>query len=759
MLQVGSVVTYESTTRGPVRAVVVKGPNADGTWDLDVKPQVPLSRIVAQQQHSTAPAPPPAHAAPRASSFTSTPSTLKTQEILHRPSAGSHRPIGTVCFYKSASRGWIPARVTRFCNQSGIYDLDCKTQAPIECIFWIDEGSYVEYYSSSQNKWLPARVLKSGTQPGTFNLDCREAAEIQRMRPRGSMTVQSPTPATLQAMPGMMCYSAEGDAEEPSAIKYETHKTDIRLRPRSKTPDSRRPSKEVIQLEEQVRNDLAGAMRRGTPEAIQAAISRANSVGVSSGPELSHAIHMLHGMGGRLQRTPSADALNGPAPDARSQAVQHIRQGMDASQQQQQHQQNDQVWREGGDNGRQDAPNQQSVNGLSGREGQDNIGQEAPNKNGPGFLTHVLGPKPSENAGLLTRVLGPKPNEESGILERVFGADHGIFKWGKGNLDENDVTNHDMFRPGEISQPQHVADTNRNYNDVPLMTGAVERSEGPPTDPHMYSQNMNKLAAASIESPYKPTGEQARYSAPPTDPQLQHMSGTGSQQNQQHLLAGFSSAQSGRPSSQNSVPPTDPKLVQATVASPHLQKQNFRPEDRSYHGSAPPTDPKLLQYRHGPSGFEPAPPSSQQRSFSLERQASHGSAPPIDPKLQGYGVTHQGGYGSAPPTDPKLQGYGYGAAQQGSHGSAPPTDPKLQGYGVAHQGSRGSAPPTDPKLQGYGAAHQGSPTNPQLQQFSYGGHQLSQTSVGGAPPMYQLPPTSFGGSPPTNPQMGGPRIS
>jgi hypothetical protein len=385
-----------------------------------------------------------------------------------------------------------------------MYDLDCKTQAPIETIFWLDEGAYVEYYSSSQNKWMPARVMKACAQPGTFDLDIRQAAEVQKMRPRGSNSTEKQTPSTLAAMPGMMCYSDNSSGQQPGEIKYETHKSDIRVRPRSKTPDSRRPSKDELRVEEEVRNLLANALRQGSPEALQAAISRANALGVNSGPDLAHAISVLHSMGARLKRTPSADALhpsNDPAPNARGQAMQYMNQGMSTGQ------------------------------GLYGPDGQkvevqDTESEEQPAKK-PGILTHVLGPKPTENAGLLTRVLGPKPNEEAGLLERMFGADNVFQKWRKGDTEEEDAENHDMYQTAP-------------HNDAPFMTGAADRFDAP-TDPRLKSYNMDKLQAASIESPYRTIAEQGRSSAPPTDPQLQHTANS---------MAGLAPPAAGRPMSQ-----------------------------------------------------------------------------------------------------------------------------------------------------------------------------------------------------------------
>lgn len=425
MLQVGSVVAYDSASRGLVQAMIVKGPNADGTWDLDVKAGVPPSRIrCIQSQLERGLSSSSTTSAPNAPSFTSGFSApAQTQEVLYR-SAGAHKPVGTVCFYKSVSRGWIPARVTRYCNQSGMYDLDCKAQAALECIFWMDEGAPVKYYSSSQKAWISARVLRAGTRPETFDLDCKEAAEVQCLRPRGSRTSEHLDVATLQAVPGMLCYGNQN-----------------------------------------------------------------------------------------LPRFP-----------AQSKRVQ------------------------------------------------------------PGILTHVLGPKPSENAGLLTRVLGPKPNQESGILERVFGPNHGLFEWGEGESgddeDEEDGTN--VFKQVRFSA-EHITQEQQgisNYDDVPLMTGAVDKSQ----DPFVSSALLKDLPAVG---------------------------------------SSWSSGMQGMPKD-----PGSSVIEKPLVAPPRFdpaKQHSFRCEDQLHHGGAPPLNPAF-----------------QQQSFSLDSENTLVSSPPTEPKLQGCStIQHQ----------------------------------------------------------------------------------------------------------------------
>ena len=139
---VGDSVIYQSESRGPVIGHVIGGPHADGTYDLDCKARVPTSRLVLHRGDSEG--------------SRSTPGFGQTE-----------LREGDVCFYNSASKGWIAAQVLRR-RANGDYDLDCKEQVQIKSLFVIEAGSRVEYHSASQNRWIPAKVVKKGMRYQMF---------------------------------------------------------------------------------------------------------------------------------------------------------------------------------------------------------------------------------------------------------------------------------------------------------------------------------------------------------------------------------------------------------------------------------------------------------------------------------------------------------------------------------------------------------------------------------------------------------------
>merc|ERR1712216_239548 len=95
--------------------------------------------------------------------------------------------IGEYCFYKSASHGWIPAKV--ICkNADNTYDLNVKQRVCLSSICCIWEGDLVEYNSASLGCWIAARICRPGRTEGTFDLDCKESVEVQRMRPASDTT-------------------------------------------------------------------------------------------------------------------------------------------------------------------------------------------------------------------------------------------------------------------------------------------------------------------------------------------------------------------------------------------------------------------------------------------------------------------------------------------------------------------------------------------------------------------------------------------
>lgn len=93
---------------------------------------------------------------------------------------------GEAVEYRSASAGWIPAKVVRV-NGNGTYDLDCKQDVPSDRIRVQERGpsfqagDHVEYFSGSQGKWIPAKVLLQKTD-GRLDLDCKQDVSASTVR-------------------------------------------------------------------------------------------------------------------------------------------------------------------------------------------------------------------------------------------------------------------------------------------------------------------------------------------------------------------------------------------------------------------------------------------------------------------------------------------------------------------------------------------------------------------------------------------------
>lgn len=93
---------------------------------------------------------------------------------------------GEAVEYRSASAGWIPAKVVRV-NGNGTYDLDCKQDVPSDRIRAQERGpsfqagDHVEYFSGSQGKWIPAKVLLQKTD-GRLDLDCKQDVSASTVR-------------------------------------------------------------------------------------------------------------------------------------------------------------------------------------------------------------------------------------------------------------------------------------------------------------------------------------------------------------------------------------------------------------------------------------------------------------------------------------------------------------------------------------------------------------------------------------------------
>lgn len=666
MLQAGAVVGYQSDTRGLVRAVVLRGPHPDGTWDLDIKPHVPLNRIVppadGRPQSGQAQGPNASFAPPQSglslgrSPGGAAPSTAMSMQNSAPPTAMSMggapmsaarmqdygrnkapRPAGTICFYKSATRGWIPARVQR-ANNDGTYDLDCKERAFQEAIFWIDEGALVEYYSSSQNRWVPCRVVRQGRQEGTFDLDCREAAEVQRMRPCNKSVEE---PSTFEVVPGMAAYQApqapqETTPEVPKQVRtegrdkdmvYEDHKVGIRLRPRSSSRDVRPRSVDELHIEDQVRHQLNEAISSSNKQQLQAAIKNANSKGHTTGIELSNAMKALHSLGGKLERTNSADVMKMSSDEYDAAfAGKPAERGRPRSRERPQSVQFGEV---GTDPQIHEAPGQSQAPQRSVYEDAMaetvSMGQMGPGyddnphsiyEDGQrGFLTRMVGPKPTEDAGLLTRMFGAKPTEDAGLLTRVLGAkprqEASILERIFGEADDDRGDPHYDQR-----EQQHPQD---------MMATAYDSHVGP---------GPSNMMATAYGGPPGSRSQMSAYGAgaPPTDPQLHHLNPQNPRPG-----PGYGQPAYGHPGYE-----TPPNTQQNARPSPApYGGMGGIPEYGGMGGGAPPTDPQM--HSHQGYGGHPAP----HEPYGNGRQPPYGNSSCMD-------TAYHNNF--APGTDPQMGG-------------------------------------------------------------------------------------------------------
>lgn len=107
------------------------------------------------------------------------------RRVLFHEEAPSYKE-GEAVEYRSASAGWIPAKVVRVTG-TGSYDLDCKQDVPSDRIRaqergpTFQAGDHVEYFSGSQGKWIPAKVLNQKTD-GRLDLDCKQDVSASTVR-------------------------------------------------------------------------------------------------------------------------------------------------------------------------------------------------------------------------------------------------------------------------------------------------------------------------------------------------------------------------------------------------------------------------------------------------------------------------------------------------------------------------------------------------------------------------------------------------
>ncbi|CAK9075664.1 Guanylate-binding protein 1 (GTP-binding protein 1) (GBP-1) (mGBP-1) (mGBP1) (Guanine nucleotide-binding protein 1) (Interferon-gamma-inducible protein MAG-1) (Interferon-induced guanylate-binding protein 1) [Durusdinium trenchii] len=106
--------------------------------------------------------------------------------VRFREDVGPKFKEGDSVEYRSASTGWIPAKVLKV--KGDLYDLDCKQDVPPDRMRMTKDsesafssGDLVEYFSASQGKWIPAKVLLR-KQDGRLDLDCKQDVVITNVR-------------------------------------------------------------------------------------------------------------------------------------------------------------------------------------------------------------------------------------------------------------------------------------------------------------------------------------------------------------------------------------------------------------------------------------------------------------------------------------------------------------------------------------------------------------------------------------------------
>ncbi|CAK8985256.1 unnamed protein product [Durusdinium trenchii] len=106
--------------------------------------------------------------------------------VRFREDVGPKFKEGDSVEYRSASTGWIPAKVLKV--KGDLYDLDCKQDVPPDRMRMTKDsesafssGDLVEYFSASQGKWIPAKVLLR-KQDRRLDLDCKQDVVITNVR-------------------------------------------------------------------------------------------------------------------------------------------------------------------------------------------------------------------------------------------------------------------------------------------------------------------------------------------------------------------------------------------------------------------------------------------------------------------------------------------------------------------------------------------------------------------------------------------------
>jgi len=177
------VVEYYATSLSKWIPAKVVSTNTNGTYNLDCKPDVPADRVRMPRPMGSGPL----------SSLASVPESIasnaQAEPMLYR--AGD-----AVEYFALTQQRWIPAKVL-LAKPDGTYNLDCKPDVPSERIRFPSSpsskarsmagvatysvGENVEYFGATLSKWIPTKVLAINSS-GTYNLDCKADVPAEKIR-------------------------------------------------------------------------------------------------------------------------------------------------------------------------------------------------------------------------------------------------------------------------------------------------------------------------------------------------------------------------------------------------------------------------------------------------------------------------------------------------------------------------------------------------------------------------------------------------
>lgn len=161
----GEVVEYFSASQGTWIPAKVLAVNANGTYNLDCKPDV-------------------------------TPDKLRrpSGSVAQDSSAAEHQPGERVEYFAASAQKWIPAQVLSV-TPTGNYNLDCKPDVPPDRIrkqagnatASYSAGDRVEYFGATAQTWIAAQVVTANAD-GTYDLDCKPGVAADKIRSPESAT-------------------------------------------------------------------------------------------------------------------------------------------------------------------------------------------------------------------------------------------------------------------------------------------------------------------------------------------------------------------------------------------------------------------------------------------------------------------------------------------------------------------------------------------------------------------------------------------